>query len=301
MSFNVPKRFSKRPVAVIGAGTLGRRIALMFAAHGAEVRIYDLSESQRRDARDFVAQSLPALAEQVNGVVGGVSAHADLRDAVRGAWLVIEAIPERLELKRQIFGQLDELSAPDAVLASNSSSYASRLFLDEVSHPERVLNMHFYMPPKQNAVDVMSSGKTDRDVIDFVLTTLPRFGFYPFEARRESTGFIFNRIWAAVKRESLEVVAEGVSTPEEVDRMFELNTGSAAGPFRMMDRVGLDVVLDIEEHYCGEHPEYPEGPRRLLREYVEQGRLGVKTGAGFYDDYPRTTAPASTSPDTGEA
>ncbi|MBV8785752.1 MAG: 3-hydroxyacyl-CoA dehydrogenase family protein [Mycobacterium sp.] len=295
MSFDVPKQFSSRPVAVIGAGTLGRRIALMFAAHGAEVRIYDLSESQRRDARDFVAQSLPALVEQVNGVAGGVSAQADLSDAVRGVWLVVEAIPERLELKRQIFGQLDELSAPDAVLASNSSSYASRLFLDEVSHPERVLNMHFYMPPKQNAVDVMSSGKTDRDVIDFVLTTLPRFGFYPFEARRESTGFIFNRIWAAVKRESLEVVAEGVSTPQEVDRMFELNTGSAAGPFRMMDRVGLDVVLDIEEHYCAEHPEYPEGPRHLLRDYVEQGRLGVKTGAGFYDDYPRTTPLATTS------
>ena len=94
-------------------------------------------------------------------------------------------------------------------------------------------------------------------------------------------------MWAAVKRESLEVVAEGVSTPQEVDRMFEINTGSAAGPFRMMDRVGLDVVLDIEEHYCAEHPEYPEGPRKLLRSYLERGRLGVKSGAGFYDDYPR--------------
>ena len=203
------------------------------------------------------------------------------------AWLVIEAIPERLELKKQIFGQLDELAAADAVLASNSSSYASRLFLDKVHHPERVLNIHFYMPPKQTAVDVMSCGKTDRDVIDFVMATLPKFGLYPFEARRESTGFIFNRVWAAVKRESLEVVAEGVSTPQDVDRMFEINTGSAGGPFRMMDQVGLDVVLDIEEHYCAEHPEYPEGPRTLLRTYLEQGRLGVKSGAGFYDDYPR--------------
>jgi len=173
-------------------------------------------------------------------------------------------------------------------LASNSSSYASRLFLDKVGHPERVLNIHFYMPPKQNAVDVMSCGETDRAVIDFALATLPQFGLYPFEARRESTGFIFNRVWAAVKRESLEVVAEGVSTPQDVDQMFQLNTGSA-GPFRMMDQVGLDVVLDIEEHYCAEHPEYPEGPRRLLRTYIEQGRLGVKSGAGFYDDYPRPT------------
>jgi 3-hydroxybutyryl-CoA dehydrogenase len=292
MSFNVPTDFTERPVAVIGAGTLGRRIALMFAAHGAEVKIYDLAEEQRCEAVDYVTQDLPTLADQLSDVVPGqVSAYADLGKAVRTAWLVIEAVPERLELKRQVFGQLDALSAADAILASNSSSYASRLFLDNVDHPERVLNIHFYMPPKQNAVDVMSCGKTDRDVIDFVMGTLPRFGIYPFEAHRESTGFIFNRVWAAVKRECLEVVAEGVSTPQEVDRMFQINTGSAAGPFRMMDQVGLDVVLDIEEHYCAEHPEYPEGPRRLLRSYLQRGRLGVKSGAGFYDDYSRPTRP----------
>jgi 3-hydroxybutyryl-CoA dehydrogenase len=288
MSFKVPNEFLSRPVAVIGAGTLGRRIALMFAAHGAEVKIYDLADEQRCAAVDYVRQTLPALVDRLGDVVPGqVSAHADLGDAVRNVWLAIEAVPERLELKRQVFGQLDELSPADAILASNSSSYSSRMFLDNVDHPERVLNIHFYMPPKQNAVDVMSCGKTDRDVIGFVMATLPQFGLYPFEARRQSTGFIFNRIWAAVKRESLEVVAEGVSIPQEVDRMFEINTGSTAGPFRMMDQVGLDVVLDIEEHYCAEHPEYPEGPRRLLRTYVKRGQLGAKSGAGFYDDYSR--------------
>jgi 3-hydroxybutyryl-CoA dehydrogenase len=288
MSFNVPTDFASRPVAVIGAGTLGRRIALMFAAHGAQVKIYDLADAQRYAAVEYVSQNLSGLADGLTDVVPGrASADADIAEAVHDAWLVVEAVPERLELKKQIFGQLDELAAADAVLASNSSSYASRMFLDKVHHPERVLNVHFYMPPKQNAVDVMSCGKTDRDVIDFVLETLPRFGLYPFEARRQSTGFIFNRVWAAVKREALEVVAEGVSTPQEVDRMFEINTGSSGGPFRMMDQVGLDVVLAIEEHYCAEHPEYPEGPREVLRSYLEQGRLGVKSGAGFYDDYPR--------------
>src|SRR5271157_5052634 len=285
MSFNVPTNFASRPVAVVGAGTLGRRIALMFAAHGAQVRIHDLAEPQRHAAVDYVSQNLPALADRLTGVVPGhVSADSDLAEAVHNAWLVVEAIPERLELKKQVFGQLDELSAADAILASNSSSYASRLFLGKVHHPERVLNIHFYMPPKQNAVDVMSCGKTDRDVIDFVLATLPRFGLHPFEARRESTGFIFNRVWAAVKRESLEAVAEGVSTPQEVDRMFEINTGSA-GPFRMMDQVGLDVVLDIEEHYAQIRNGIPEGPRTLLREYIARGHLGVKSGQGFYSDY----------------
>ncbi|CAM5724866.1 3-hydroxyacyl-CoA dehydrogenase [Mycolicibacterium aubagnense] len=286
MSFTVPTDFVSRPVAVIGAGTLGRRIALMFAGHGARVRIHDLAASQRQAAVDFVVQNLPSVVTE-DAVPGPVSAEADIADAVRDAWLVIEAIPERLDLKVRVFGQLDELAPADAILASNSSSYASRLFLDQVKRPERVLNIHFYMPPKQNAVDVMSCGQTDRGVIDFVMATLPRFGFEPFEALKESTGFIYNRIWAAVKRESLEVVAEGVSTPQDVDRMYQLNTGAAAGPFRMMDRVGLDVVLDIEEHYCAEHPEYPEGPRKLLRTYIAQGRLGVKSGAGFYDDYPQ--------------
>ncbi len=294
MSFHLPTDFASRPAAVVGAGTLGRRIALMFAAHGAEVRIYDLAEAQRLAAADYVSQNMAAVVDQTTGSAPGhVSAEADLANAVHDAWLVIEAIPERLELKKQVFGQLDELSPADAILASNSSSYASRMFLDKVHRPERVLNIHFYMPPKQNAVDVMSCGKTDRDVLNFVMVTLPGFGLYPFEARRESTGFIFNRIWAAVKRESLEVVAEGVSTPQEVDRMFEINTGSGAGPFRMMDRVGLDVVLDIEEHYCAEHPEYPEGPRRLLRRYLQEGRLGVKSGAGFYDDYRVRPVPQS--------
>lgn len=286
MSFTVPTDFVSRPVAVIGAGTLGRRIALMFTGHGSQVRIHDLAASQRQAAVDFVMQNLPSVVTE-DVVPGPVSAEADIADAVRDAWLVVEAIPELLDLKVQVFGQLDALAPADAILASNSSSYASRLFLDKVKRPERVLNIHFYMPPKQNAVDVMSCGQTDRGVIDFVMSMLPRFGFQPFEALKESTGFIYNRIWAAVKRESLEVVAEGVSTPQDVDRMYQLNTGAAAGPFRMMDRVGLDVVLDIEEHYCAEHPEYPEGPRKLLRTYIAQGRLGVKSGAGFYDDYPQ--------------
>jgi 3-hydroxybutyryl-CoA dehydrogenase len=200
MSFNVPTDFTHRPVAVVGAGTLGRRIALMFAAHGADVKIYDLAETQRDAAVDFVSQNAPSLSDGLTGVVPGqVSAEADLAEAVDDAWLVIEAIPERLELKIQMFGQLDELAPSDAILASNSSSYASRLFLDKVHHPERVLNIHFYMPPKQNAVDIMSCGKTDRSVLDFVLSALPQFGLYPFEARRESTGFIFNRVCAAVK------------------------------------------------------------------------------------------------------
>jgi 3-hydroxybutyryl-CoA dehydrogenase len=115
---------------------------------------------------------------------------------------------------------------------------------------------------------------------------LPEFGVHPFEARRECTGFIFNRIWAAIKRESLAVVAEGVARPEDVDGMFRVNWGVPAGPFQMMDLVGLDVVLDIENHYADEFPHLPENVRDLLRSYVDAGKLGLKTGEGFYS-YPK--------------
>lgn len=271
-------------MAVIGAGTLGRRIALMLMTRGGEVRIVDAADAQRTAAVAFVDAELPALLSQLPGSSAGQLVPATgLADAVADAWLVIEALPERLELKQEVFGELDRLAPPDAVLATNSSSYPSSQMIDRVERPQRVVNTHFYMPPVSNAVEVMSCGQTDRAVIDLLMSRLPSYGLVPFEVHRESVGFIYNRIWAAIKRESLAVVAEGVATPEEVDRIYQISTGARRGPFRAMDAVGLDVVLDIEEHYAGVRPGLPESPRRLLREYVERGDLGRKTGRGFYD------------------
>jgi 3-hydroxybutyryl-CoA dehydrogenase len=103
-----------------------------------------------------------------------------------------------------------------------------------------------------------------------------------FEARRESTGFIFNRVWAALKRECLAVVAEGVARPEDVDGMFKVNWGLPVGPFQLMDQVGLDGVLDTENNYAQEFPNLPQSVRDLLHTYVDAGKLGAKTGEGFY-------------------
>ncbi|MFD5071904.1 3-hydroxyacyl-CoA dehydrogenase family protein [Streptomyces sp. NPDC058369] len=283
MAFTLPTSVQDRPVAVIGAGTLGRRIALMFADRGGLVRIYDKSEAAGEAAREYVEQHIAEVAARVDGgAPGRVTVTGDLAEALADVWLVVEAVPERLDLKWEIFGQLDREAPADAILASNSSSYASREFINQVTHPERVLNIHFYMPPAQNAVDLMSDGRTDPKIMEFLKAELPRYGVFPFEARRESTGFIFNRIWAAIKREALQVVAEGVSSPQDVDAMWKINMGAPAGPFRMMDQVGLDVVLDIENHYAAENPALPGGPRELLKKYVDAGHLGVKTGQGFY-------------------
>ena len=272
-----------RPVAVVGAGTLGRRIALMFSTRGGEVRIFDQSADQREAATQYVDDTIDETLKIIGkGVAGKVIPASTLADAVAGAWLVVEAVPERLDIKIPLWGEIDAAADDDAIFATNSSSYASSTMIENVRNPERMCNMHFYMPPMSNAVDLMSDGETARDVLDSLLTLLPEFGIHPFEAHRESTGFIFNRIWAAIKRESLEVVAEGVSTPQDIDEMFKINWHMPTGPFAMMDSVGLDVVLDIENHYAAENPNLPTGPRELLERYVDDGKLGRKTGEGFY-------------------
>ncbi|MFF2807115.1 3-hydroxyacyl-CoA dehydrogenase family protein [Streptomyces sp. NPDC058000] len=286
MTFTLPTDLHTRPVAIVGAGTLGRRIALMFTTRGGTVRIYDPVPAAGRAAQAYVEQNATDTAARIEGgKPGTATATTDLVEALAGAWLVIEAVPERLELKKRVFAELDAAADADAILASNSSSYPTSRFIDRVTRPERVLNMHFYMPPRQSAVDLMSSGRTDRAVLDLLLAELPHYGVFPFEAHRESTGFIFNRVWAAIKRESLSVVSEGVSTPQDIDAMWRINTGLPAGPFRAMDIVGLDVVLNIENHYAAENPALPAGPRELLKRYIDAGHLGVKTGRGFYDDY----------------
>jgi 3-hydroxybutyryl-CoA dehydrogenase len=286
MSVFIPKDVKTRPITIIGGGTLGRRIALMMSTQGGEVRLFDSNRRSREEAIKFVADTLPTVLPSVpNGSPAKLIASDALSEAVKDAWLVFEVIPERLELKKDIFGQLDSICPSNVILASNSSSYPSSQFIDKVVHPERVLSTHFYMPPDIRVVELMSCGKTDPAIIDFLMDDFKRFGLSPFRVLRESVGFIFNRIWAAIKRESLWVVAEGVSTPEDVDRIYQLFTGSDAGPFREMDMVGLDVVLDIENHYAGIRPGIPEAPRTLLKSYLEKGWAGRKTGRGFYDDY----------------
>ena len=272
-----------RPVAVIGAGTLGPRIALMFASRGGTVRIYARREEQRAEATQYVADNLPKLvAERGFGEVGIVVGTGSLEEALDGAWLAVESVPEKLEIKIPLWGEIDRAAPADTIFATNSSSYPSRLMAENVADKTRLCNTHFYMPPQFNALDLMSDGETDRGLLDTLLSVLPEFGVHPFEARKECTGFIFNRVWAAIKRESLAVVAEGVARPEDVDGMFEVNWRVPAGPFRLMDLVGLDVALDIENHYCEEFPHLPKKSRDLLQSYVDAGKLGLKTGEGFY-------------------
>lgn len=283
MSFDLPQNTDTRPFAILGAGTLGRRIALMLATRGAEVRLYDPNAEVRAAGVAYANAELPKVLPKIEGgTPGRIVASDDLGAALADAWHVVEAVPERLDIKLDLFRQVDALAPADAILATNSSSYPSSKLVGSVKNPARLLNTHYLMPPRATPVELMSCGQTDPAVIDLLARLLPGYGLTPYIVQRESMGFIYNRIWAAIKRESLAVVAEGVATAEAVDAIYSQATGEKSGPFRRMDAVGLDIVLSIEEHYAQEIPGLPEGPRTLLKQMLAEGRLGVKSGRGFY-------------------
>ncbi|WP_145043189.1 3-hydroxyacyl-CoA dehydrogenase family protein [Mycobacteroides abscessus] len=289
MTYSPPADIDNRPVAVLGAGTLGRRIALTFATRGGVVHLYDVSEESLQSAKEFLDQRIPELVK-ARSALGAQPAtieyYTDLPSAVKDAWYVVESVPEVQVLKIDMLGQLDEIAAPDAIIGTNSSSFMSSELIGKVKHPERFLNTHYGQPPEAPQAELVTDGHTDERIFDVLGAELPKHGFVTAVAHKESVGFIITRVWAAVKREALAVVAEGVSTPAEFDRIWVASGMSPIGVFRAIDRVGLDVALDIEDNYIKHFPYIPTTSRDLLQQYVDEGKLGVKSGEGFYHDYP---------------
>lgn len=297
-----PPDISSRPIAVLGGGVLGRRIAASWIAANYQTILCDLNEQQRNAATEYVEHNQEEFAKATGGQRkrAKFSTTDSMETAVKNAWLVIEALPEKLDLKISMMGQLDEHAPHDCILASNSSSYKSRLMLDKVDQGRRlrVCNMHYYMPPGNNVVELMTCGETDANVLEFLKSKLEDAGMTPAIARKESTGFIFNRLWAAIKRESLLIMAEGVSEPKEIDKLFmTMFKDNPNGPCGMMDAVGLDTVAFIEDNYVQERHLDPTARDWLQKNYVEQGKLGAKSGKGGL--YPAGETTKSSKDDTG--
>jgi 3-hydroxybutyryl-CoA dehydrogenase len=182
-----------------------------------------------------------------------------------------------------VFGELDRICGKRTILATNSSSIRISKIEGATSRPDRVLNTHFYSNPwRSSVVELMRGTATSDETLERVRGFMLAIGMVPLTVLRESTGFIFNRVWRAIKRECLHLADDGVATFEDVDRAWMCLYGRETGPFGMMDRIGLDVVLDIENVYYGESGDERDRPPRILVERVEKGELGVKTGKGFY-------------------
>ncbi|KAK4155077.1 hypothetical protein C8A00DRAFT_32068 [Chaetomidium leptoderma] len=259
-----PPTVGERPVVVLGAGVLGRRIACCFLAGGYNVHSYDTFSESLQGAAHF-------------------KAYDDLEAAVKEAFLIIEAVPEKLQLKIDMFGELDKKCPADCVIGSNSSSFKSSLMLDKIS-PERrklICNVHFTMPPEIRTVELMTDGETHPEVLSYLTEVLARCGMLPVTAKKESTGFIFNRLWAAVKRETLMILAEGVSDPAQIDLLWANMFKAQVSPCRLMDQIGLDTVAFIEDNYIQERK--LDGTLTvdwLRHHYLDQGKKGLKSDKG---------------------
>ena len=287
-------------VWVLGAGTMGRQIALRCALSGHPVCLIDLSRAALDAAAAFQARFLDVAvargdiaADQAARARSALELVSSPGEGTVHPSFAIEAIPEDVDLKRHVFGQLDRVCPPHTILATNSSSIPVSRLEDATSRHDRVVNMHFYQPLRTpNIVEIMAGSATTDEIVQLATTFVSGLGLVPLTVRRESLGFIFNRVWRAVKKECLRVVDEGIATVEDVDRAWMATVGTPIGPFGLMDAVGLDVVRDIEMSYHRVSGDPSDLPPPTLVRLVEQGRLGVKSGEGFYH-YPH---PAFTTP-----
>ena len=276
-------------VAVIGAGTMGAQIAALIAYSGRNVAIYDALPGASERGMDRIRGEILPRIEQAGFIVGSpadmlprLRIALTLESATEGADMVIEAVREEIETKKSVFSELSRL-APDAVLSTNSSSLPSMLIAEVVDKPDRLLNTHFFAPIwVRTMLELMSCGQTSDEVMGSTRQFGESLGLTTAVVRGQSKGFIINRIWRAVKRESLQVVDEGHADPEDVDRLWMLFFQTEYAPFGIMDLVGLDVVADIESSYQAVTLDPTDKPSPTLYRLITEGKLGEKSGEGFY-------------------
>jgi len=277
------------PVAVLGAGTMGRGIAHVAALAGFETRLFDIETSILDQAVEAVRANLDkgvALgkvdAADRDGALSRFSATTDLKMALDGVGLVVEAVPERLELKKSVLRSIAEHVHPTTIIASNTSSLSISALAASIDGPERVVGLHFFNPVHIMAlVEVVRGERTTERVVEQARRFAECLGKTPIIVR-DSPGFASSRLGIALGLEAIRMVEEDVASPQDIDRAMELGYRHPMGPLRLTDVVGLDVRLEIARYL---HQELGDRfrPPELLVQMVEEGRLGKKTGRGFYD------------------
>lgn len=279
-----------KKVCVIGGGLMGRQIALNTAIYPYEVTIFDVNAAVREDVAAWEDTYLAGRIakgrmseEQVAGIRSRFTICDTLEEAVKDVDLVIEAIVERKDIKSAVFQQIDALVRPDTIIATNSSRMVSSMFKDDVSHPERLANLHYFNPALvMKLVEVVQgehcSEETAKALYDFAAAT----GKTPVLMKKEIDGFVANRILQAINNEARWLVEQGYCTPQEVDIACENGLNHPMGPFRLNDLTGIDLAYDILQRKYDESGEKPVG-YDLIKEYYDKGYYGKKSGRGFYE------------------
>jgi 3-hydroxybutyryl-CoA dehydrogenase len=275
-------------VAVLGAGTMGHGIAQVCASAGFTVRVSDPSETARergvagvRGSLDRMVAKAKLTAEQRDAVLGRIVWGSDVGAAVDGADVVIEAVPERIELKRELLQQVDALAPATALLGSNTSSLSITELGATLRDPSRLVGLHFFNPvPVMELLEIVRGVRTAEATVDRALAFAASLAKTPIVVR-DMPGFATSRLGVALGAEAIRMLEQGVASAEDIDRAMELGYRHPMGPLRLTDLVGLDVRLAILDHLHREVGEQFRAPP-LLRQMVRAGKLGKKSGEGFY-------------------
>ena len=270
-------------ISVVGGGLMGHGIAYLLAAAGHSVAVFEPSAEIRASLPQRL-RAIVELLEENPALLQRVEAHDTLAPAVQGAAFVFEAAPEKLPLKQQIFAELEKFTAPDTILASNSSAIPSTEIGRHLAHRERVIGTHFWNPPHLvPLVEVVQNEKTSPDVVWRTIQLLRDSGKTPVHVRRDVPGFVGNRLQHAMKREAIALVAAGVCDADTIDVVVREGFGARTavlGPMEQSDLVGTNLTLDIAEVLYADLDRTP-GPHPYLRAIVAAGKLGMKTGEGL--------------------
>lgn len=275
-------------VLVIGTGFMGRGIAQVCAQSGYRVYLKYNTTKTLEKAMDEIKWSLEKLGskgllkDSPQTIFQRITPEKDLSSAAKADW-VIESVLEIEDLKTQIFKEVDRLAPPTTPLATNTSTMPMSRLAQAISHPERMLGLHFFGPvPLMGMVEVIKGEKTSNDIFERGVAFVQSLGKTPIRVMRDIPGFVLNRIFAASWREALVLVDKGITTPEDVDKGMRLGYGWTAGPFEIADNAGLDTYALIDRSWKALGAEDLTPRSDLIERMVKEGRLGRKVGKGFY-------------------
>lgn len=272
---------------VVGSGTMGPGIAATLVRAGAQVRVYDISaEALQRAEASFAFAS--SVLDQLGGdkVEGGSAAFTtDIAEALDGTGFVIEAVPEKIELKKSVLAQVEELVGDDVIIATNTSGIPISAMAEALSKPGRFVGMHWSNPPHLiPMIEVIPGQGTDATVVDRLVEIVKSFGYHPV-VEKEIAGFVENRVLYAILRECVALLQEGIVTPEGLDTCVKWGIGyklSVIGPTRLLDMAGTDIYAAVSSYLNKELDASTETPQ-VITEMISAGKLGFKSGSGMYE------------------